>query len=101
MTTLSDLASAQQWVAWCPGQRGDKVTKVPYCSTWRRAESNDPATWITRAQAHLLAPRIGNGLGVGGVGIMLGKCGDLWLAGIDFDACRDPQTGSIEPWAAT
>lgn len=39
-----------------------------------------------------------NGEG-GGIGIMLGACGDLWLAGVDLDTCRNSNTGAIEAWA--
>jgi hypothetical protein len=30
---------------------------------------------------------------------MLGTCEALWMAGVDLDTCRDPQTGTIDPWA--
>lgn len=38
--------------------------------------------------------------GLGGVGLTLGDLGNGFaLGGIDLDTCREPNTGSVEPWA--
>jgi hypothetical protein len=96
--TLADLVPFPQWVAWRNEKRGDDVTKVPYVSATRQAKSDDPTGWLPHDAAVPVRDSIMNGAG-GGVGIMLGPCGDLWLAGIDLDTCRDPTTGEIEAWA--
>jgi hypothetical protein len=96
--TLADLASVPQWVAWRNEERDGKTTKVPYFSPGMRAEANNPSTWLTHDAAVALAQIIINGTG-GGVGIELGPCGECWIIGVDLDACRDPATGVIEPWA--
>jgi hypothetical protein len=100
--TLVELTPATQWVAWRNEDRDGKPTKVPYAAPDRRAEANDPTTWLTHDNAAGLAKIIVNDRG-GGVGIELGPCRDLWpglwLAGVDLDTCRDLATGQIEPWA--
>ena len=95
---LTDFVAEPQWVAWRNEDRDGKQTKVPYVARDRRAEADDRTTWLTHDKAAALAEIIING-GGGGIGIELGKCGNVWLAGIDFDTCRDPATGHIEPWA--
>jgi primase-polymerase (primpol)-like protein len=53
---------------------------------------------LVHDDAVVVAETIVNGSG-GGVGIELGQCGEYWLAGVDFDTCRDLHTGEIAPWA--
>jgi hypothetical protein len=99
MTALADLLEDRQWVAWRNEQRGDDVTKVPYASATQQAQSDNPETWLAHDPAVRVRDEIvANGMG-GGVGIMLGRCGDLWIAGVDLDTCRDRATGEIEQWA--
>ena len=95
---LTDFVTEPQWVAWRNEDRDGKPTKVPYVARDRRAEADDRTNWLTHDKAAALAEIIING-GDGGIGIELGKCGNVWLAGIDFDTCRDPATGDVEPWA--
>ena len=95
---LADFVTEPQWVAWRNEDRDGKQTKVPYVARDRRAEADDRTNWLTHDKAAALAEIIING-GGGGIGIELGKCRNVWLAGIDFDTCRDPATGHIEPWA--
>lgn len=96
---LVDFVSAPQWVAWRNEERRGKLTKVPYIAPGRRAEA-DATTYLLHDKAAALAQNIVNGSG-GGIGIELGQCGNLWLAGIDFDTCRNPASGHIEAWAQT
>ncbi len=98
LATLTELRPRQQWVAWRNETRGGKTTKIPYVSASRKAEADNPATWLSHDQAASVAKEIVNGSG-GGVGIELGKCDDKHLIGIDLDTCRNPETGSAEPWA--
>ncbi len=90
--------AAPRWVVWRNERRGEKVTKVPYMLGGRRAKSDNPATWGTRAAVEAAVPKIVNGLG-GGVGIQLGDLGDDFsLGGIDLDTCLGPD-GMFEAWA--
>jgi primase-polymerase (primpol)-like protein len=106
--TLADLAREERWVAWAEERRGDKPdakpTKVPKNprAPGANASSTNPSTWGPRA----LAERAWAGLkhrpagGRGGVGAMLGDLGDgTTLSGFDLDRCRDPETGTLTPWA--
>lgn len=95
---LTTLLDRPQWVAWRNELRGGKLTKVPYRAPGYWAKSDDPQTWIAHDHAAAVSEKIVNGAG-GGVGIVLGRCGDFWLAGVDLDTCRDPQGGAIEAWA--
>jgi Protein of unknown function (DUF3987) len=97
---LSDLIAETRWVAWRNESRDGRLTKVPYVAVDRRAEADDPTNWLPHDQAAILGERIINNFG-GGVGIELGSCGNLWLAGVDLDTCRHPKTGKIERWATT
>lgn len=86
-----------RWCAWREEQRGARLAKIPYCAPRRGAKSDDPNTWLTRADAeHLAADIINSNDGqTGGVGFMLGE----GFGGIDLDSCRNPDTGALEPWA--
>jgi hypothetical protein len=97
---LIDFVSECQWVGWRNEERGGKPTKVPYVAAGRQAEADDPTTWLTHDCAAVVAEDIVNGMG-GGVGIELGRCGNVWLAGVDLDACRAPATGEVADWAAS
>jgi hypothetical protein len=101
--TLADLAAHPRWVAWRtePRREGENPTKVPYSPRGHRAASNNPAEWGTRAEAEAAFHRIGpRAHGPGGIGLMLGEADDGFaLGGVDLDACRDPTTGSLAPWA--
>jgi putative DNA primase/helicase len=98
MTALDQHAEEPRWVAWRNERRGDKLTKVPYCGTDKKAKADDPATWMCRTEADRVAARIVNGLG-GGIGYELGDLGnDLFIAGLDLDSCLNG-TG-LADWAA-
>ncbi len=94
-----------RWVAWQeedrPGAKpGDNPTKVPYAPDGEKARADDPRTWGTRAAAEQRAALLPKPYGLGGIGIELGGADDgRWLAGVDLDTCRDPETGRIEQWA--
>jgi hypothetical protein len=94
--TLAELAGRPIWVAWKPETRDGRVTKVAYDPvSGRGAASDDAATWATRSQAEFWAIKER----AGGVGIMLCTVGDVFLAGVYLDACRNTDTGDIAPWA--
>jgi len=98
MITLANLTPSPQWVAWRNEARNGKPTKVPYVAADAMAKADDPTGWLTHDDAVNLAEEIANGAG-GGIGIELGSCGDLWLAGVDLDTCRDMESGELEAWA--
>jgi putative DNA primase/helicase len=93
----AELASRPQWVAWKlqarPGE--PKPTKLPYdARTGRLASTTDRATWATFEEA---AAFCASHDWASGVGYVLSA--DDPYVGIDLDACRDPKTGRLEPWA--
>jgi hypothetical protein len=86
--------TARRWVLWRYAwvEERQKWTKVPYSArTGHKASSTNPETWAT-FQAALRAYMAG---GYDGLGFVLG---DGW-AGVDLDACADPESGEWEPWA--
>jgi len=90
------LAERPQWVCWRREMRGGKPTKVPYTpGTERRASSTDLLTWRTFEEA-LTAYESGEPP-YDGIGFVF--CSADPLTGIDLDGCRDPETGTIAPWA--
>jgi hypothetical protein len=95
---FDNLTDAVRWVVWRPETRDGKPTKVPYVAGPGRAnaKTNDPMTWRPLAAAK---ERCAAG-DMAGPGLMLGRLEDgRWLVGFDFDLCRNPRTGAIEPWA--
>jgi hypothetical protein len=89
---FGDLATRPRWVAWRWENRNGKATKPPiHPGTGGYAKNNDPSTWGTLEDARYVVDE----RGLAGVGIVLGD----GLGGIDLDACRDPETGEITPWA--
>jgi predicted transcriptional regulator len=90
----AELLSHPQFVAWDYEVREGKPTKVPRNPhTGRKAQSNNPKTWGTLADAlACMSERI-----LPGVGFMFSP--DDPYTGIDLDKCRDPETGAIANWA--
>lgn len=90
---LDDLP---RWVAWKHEARDGKATKVPYSPlSGRRAASDNPADWSDHEAACIACER----LQANGVGFMLGAHADIAMGGIDLDTCRNPETGTLAPWA--
>lgn len=93
---FSPWAREKRWVCWREVERDGKSTKVPVNPmTGRNASPSGPATWGTLSEAEAFAQENR----VAGVGIVLGNGPGPALAGVDLDACRDPSTGEIAPWA--
>jgi putative DNA primase/helicase len=91
-----ELAALPHWVCWCYEQRpGEpKPTKPPRdARTGAYAKSTVPKTWAPFDVAVRRAEREG-----WGVGFVFDATLNPF-AGIDLDACRDPQTGLLVPWA--
>ena len=91
-----ELRNLKQWVCW-QIQENDagKLTKVPKIA------------WNKNANASITKPQNWTGFDVAldhfhqghhdGVGFVFSK--DNPYCGIDLDSCRDPETGTIDPWA--
>jgi putative DNA primase/helicase len=91
-----ELLVLRHWVIWRyearPGK--EKPAKRPYTpGTGRPARIDVPATWGTWPQA---LARYQHG-GWNGLGFVF-TAADPY-SGVDLDACRDPQTGEVVPWA--
>ena len=75
--------------------RNNRPTKVPHNASGE-AKSNEPSTWMLRADAEALRQRQYEGVGVV---LRVLEDGSL-LGGLDLDTCRDPETGKpTKPWA--
>ena len=86
------LKARPQWVNWAHEQRDGKLTKVPYSPvTERRASTTDLLTWAT-FEAALATFELGKYAGLGFV-----FCSADPFVGIDFDHCRNPETGQVDP----
>jgi hypothetical protein len=100
--TLDSLAHLPRWIPWREEMRKGKPVKVPYSAQGRgEGETDNPATWGTRAQAEARAKTLLNGSRKGGIGIVMGELADgsdRSLGGIDLDTCRDA-AGAFTPWA--
>lgn len=90
MTIPERLRHHAQWVNWKAIFRDGKEVKLPVQPTGAAASSTDPATWCRFDQ---LATT-----GFSGVGFVFSM--DDPYIGIDLDGCRDPQSGTIDDWAA-
>jgi hypothetical protein len=88
------LRERRQWVLWLNEIRGGQQTKVPYQTTGKQAKSDSPDTWSDYESTTSIAEANGK---YAGVGFMFSESDGL--AGIDLDACRDPNTGQIADWA--
>ena len=105
--SIADFNEQARWCAWREEQRREgKPTKIPYChyrdrDDCRKAQSNNPHTWITRREAEACWQRMqreDRGV-IGGVGLFLGDLDDDYaLMGIDLDRCLDAR-GEPAQWA--
>lgn len=92
----AELTQRPQWVAWRFEQRKNepKPTKVPVnARTGQLASTTDPSTWSTYLEA-LAYLETGHADGIGYV-----LSADDPYVGLDLDACRNVDTGVVEPWA--
>lgn len=95
-SALDELRAIPHWVSWKyflrPGTT--KPTKPPVDpNTGGAGSHSDPKTWAAYEKA-CWRTRVA---GLAGVGFVLTD-GD-GLTGIDLDACRNAETGELEPWA--
>jgi hypothetical protein len=86
-----ELKNIKQWILWISEPHEGKPTKVPYSVSGDLASTIDPKTWTTFDEAiKQCDPLVYSGLG-----FVIAPP----YVGIDLDKCRDPQTGTVEPWA--
>jgi putative DNA primase/helicase len=101
--TLASLATLSCWVAWQTEMRpkSKKPTKIPYSPSGRgKAKADDHLTWGTLKDAETRAATLPKPYDLGGVGLEFCSLKDgRHTAGVDLDTCRDPGTGTLEPWA--
>ena len=91
----AQMREHDQWTVWRPVQKNGKITKLPCQADNPRqyADISNPATWCNHARAAAVAAT-GE---ASGISYILTPDGNI--AAIDLDNCRDPDTGSIDPWA--
>ena len=90
-----ELRDIPQWVVWKRESRKGDWTKPPYNpGTGERAKVNDDSTWGTFAEA---LDALKQNPDYAGLGFVFSDDNDLF--GIDLDGCRDPETGTLAPWA--
>ena len=97
--SLEEFALKSQWVNWREEIRNGRKTKVPFTSSGNKASSAEPDHRCTRAQADKAVAK----LDFDGVGLVLGDypgSDQYSIGGIDFDGCRDRETGEITGWPA-
>jgi putative DNA primase/helicase len=87
----AELRNLRQWVVWTYVGRDGKRAKIPFTCAGFTASSTSSATWSTFDKVLEAAPRFD------GIGFVF-TAADPYF-GIDLDGCRDPESGSIEPWA--
>ncbi len=88
-----DLLAQRRWLNWRYETVNGKRTKVPYNARgFQKASTTNSDTWSTFDQA--AASLVTNDRD--GAGYVF--AGDGYI-GLDFDKCRDKDTGEIAPWA--
>ena len=92
---IAEMAEADRWVCWKLVERKGKLTKPPYQPNREFAKNNDPRTWRSYDGC---AAAANASSWFSGIGFVLDAPTD-GIMGIDWDGCRDPETGEIKPWA--
>jgi len=87
-----ELRRLHQWVNWRIEQRKNGPTKVPKQTNGLNASSTAPETWNTFESVCRT-----NGQPTGKIGFVFTK--QAGYVGVDFDKCRDAETGVTQPWA--
>ncbi len=89
-----EIKAVDQHLCWDWEYRGDRWTKPPLQAIGTGyAKSTDPATWAPFDDAFSAYRR----RALAGVGFSLSATDPFFF--IDLDNCRDPETGTIDPWA--
>lgn len=88
------LIERRQWLTWETIDRGGKTTKIPYVPGDPENDHTNPDSLLRFEKAHEyvnMSPshKLGYSFQPGGP-----------FVGIDFDDCRDPETGELDDWVA-
>lgn len=87
---LAPLTALPHWVVWrWVKKKNGKFTKPPFQLNGKKAESDEPHTWTT-------FDAVNGANGFDGIGFVLTN---TEFAAFDIDDCRDPDTGTVHPWA--
>ena len=91
-----ELRKERRWVLWKleTRQGQEKPTKVPYQINGKKAASTSPSTWATFDEVWQIYYDDVNEV-YSGVGCVISAP----YVGVDLDGCRNPDTGTVEPWA--
>ncbi|MHB1035363.1 MAG: phage/plasmid primase, P4 family [Pirellulales bacterium] len=90
-----ELKGLPNFVVWKLEIRKGKLTKVPHDPrTGHKAAADDASTWGTFDEA--LAAYVQHPGRYAGIGFEFDGTDYM---GVDLDACRDPETGMLTPWA--
>ena len=89
-----ELKRLEQWVLWKEELRNERLTKVPRTVRNQRADVSESATWT---DFETVAERLALADFYSGLGFVFDASDPF--CGIDLDACRDPDSGQIAPWA--
>ncbi len=88
------LQTHDRWLLWAPDGAGKKAPHTA-AKPGRNCDATKATNWTTFAGATDSATRHSQG-----IGFALGVVQDgPAFAGVDLDACRNPETGAIEEWA--
>jgi putative DNA primase/helicase len=85
----AELRALKQWVNWKIEQSDGRETKVPYQPSGVKASTTDPRTWSTFERVCK-----SNGDLAGNIGFVFKK--ENGYVAIDFDKCRNKETGETE-----
>jgi hypothetical protein len=89
------LSAEKSWTLWHGEYRDNgKLHKEPRRLTGSNGSSTDPSAWTTFVRAVAHASKHNDYYGIGFVFAPESEYG-----GVDLDACLDPKTGEIKPWA--
>lgn len=91
----AELQAVAHWVNWKYETKNGKLTKVPLNPrTLGNAMSDNPKTW---GSFEIAVSNVNNSNEIEGIGFVCS--GNDSYTNLDFDKCRNPQTGEIESWA--
>lgn len=88
-----ELRDVNQWILWKMVSRDGKEVKLPWSVYDKPASSTDPQTWSSFECVVMRYDERRHA----GIGFVF-AVGDGY-AGVDLDACRNPDTGEIASWA--
>jgi putative DNA primase/helicase len=98
----AELKQRNQWVLWSYEWRRDKGgkcswTKVPKQPSGKNAKADKPNTWSSFDSVVSFACVHSGSHRFDGIGFVFSDDNDF--LGIDLDACRNPEDGTLTPWS--